>query len=106
MAVPPKLMSRERAPREAADPFRPTKAALNRGAHNSMKGRARAVREQSGIILLEGTNKLLTSTHDSVPAPFVCSAPRREQAYTPLAPGGMETLSFSVPLRSRGSRCV
>lgn len=76
MAVPPKLMSRERAPREAEDPFRPTKAALNRGAHNSMKGRAGAVREQSRITLLEGTNKLLTSTHDGVAAPFVRLAPR------------------------------
>lgn len=53
-AVPPKLVSRECAPREAAGPFRPTKAALNRGAHNSMKGCARAVREQSGITLLRG----------------------------------------------------
>lgn len=53
-APPPKLVPRECAPREAFGPFRPTKAALNRGAHNSMKGRAQAVWEQSGITLLRG----------------------------------------------------
>lgn len=52
--MPPKLVPRECAPGEAAGPFRPTKAALNRGAHNSMKGRAEAVQEQSGITLLRG----------------------------------------------------
>lgn len=53
-AVLPKLVPRECAPPEAAGIFRPTKTALNRGAHNSMKGRAGAVREQSGITLLRG----------------------------------------------------
>lgn len=38
--------------REAAGPFRPTKTELNRCAHNSMKGRARASRGHSGITLL------------------------------------------------------
>lgn len=42
-----------RAPRSRQS-FRPTKTALNRGAHNSMKRRARAAREQSGITLLRG----------------------------------------------------
>lgn len=68
---------RGRRSREAAGPFRPTKAGLNRGAHNSMKGRAWAVWIQTGITLLRGvTYKLLTSTLGGVAAPFVRSVRR------------------------------
>lgn len=86
-------MPRECAPGEAADPFRPTKAALNRGAHNSMKGRAQTVQEQSGKVgshCSEGTNKLLTSRHDRVAAPFVRAASRRDT-------GRSRVWTFPVP---------
>lgn len=71
-----KPVQRRCGSREAAGPFRPTKAGLNRGAHNSMKGRAWAVWTQSGITAPRGTHKLLTSTRGGVAAPFVRSVRR------------------------------
>lgn len=40
----------------------------------------------------EGTNKLLTSRHDGVAAPFVRAAPRRDRVCTLPAPGGTQTV--------------
>lgn len=43
-----------RTPTDRAGPFRPTKAGINRETHNSMKGSAGTIGEQSRITLLRG----------------------------------------------------